>query len=462
MRMAFRLDMEQTQKLIMTPELRQAITVLQLSSLELSEYIEQELLENPLLELDTGDVEASVPQKEEELYDIDWQDYFDDISDLGYPRFKQQHLDMNEGRAFEQFFSREASLYDHLWWQLHLALPQGLRRDLGEFIIGNLDENGYLTCGIKEIAQLQQVSETEVWEVLQIIQGFDPPGVGAQSLEECLLIQVKVLGVEDPIINNIIRSYLTDIAQNRLAFIANKLGVTVQRVQTARDFLRTLDPKPGRQFAAVPGGNYIIPDVMVEKVGNDYVVIVNDVATPRLIISPHYRRILNLHEAGEQARVYIESKLNSARWLIKSIEQRRLTLYKIAETIVEYQRDFFDEGIRFLKPLTLRQIAQAVGVHESTVSRATSNKYIQTHRGVYPLRFFFASGVENISGTSTSSQSIKQMLKELIGQEKECAPYSDQKLADLLQKQGLMISRRTVAKYRQEMGIPPSNCRKRY
>ncbi|HHW92280.1 MAG TPA: RNA polymerase factor sigma-54 [Firmicutes bacterium] len=462
MRMAFRLNIEQSQRLIMTPELRQAITVLQLSALELSEYIEQELLENPLLEMENGTTDDGAAAGEEEPYDLDWQEYFADTSDLGYINRSAAGGTWNPEYSFEHFLSRESTLYEHLLWQLHLNVKDGPKQQLGEFILGNLDENGYLTCSPAELARLQGVTEGEVREVLEIIKTFDPPGVGAADLKECLLLQVKALDIEYPLLELLINSYLPDLAQGRLMRVAGELGVSVQEIQAAGDILRTLDPKPGRRFGPVPQGTYIVPDVVVEKVGDDYVIIVSDVTSPRLTINSNYRNILQARDAEDQARAYIESKLNSARWLIKSIEQRRITVYKIVETLVQFQRDFFDRGVRYLKPLTLKQVAEVVGVHESTVSRATSNKFIQTPRGVFPLRFFFASGVENTEGSSTSSESIKRMLQELLEREEPSKPYSDQKLADILRERGIMISRRTVAKYRHDLGIPPSNCRRRY
>lgn len=463
MRMAFRLNIEQSQRLVMTPELRQAITVLQLSALELSEYIEQELLENPLLEMENGTAaEDGAAAREEEPYDLDWQEYFADTSDLGYIGRGTAESSSHSDYSFEHFLSRESTLYEHLLWQLHLNVKDGPRRQLGEFILGNLDENGYLTCPPAEIARLQGVTEGEVREVLEIIKTFDPPGVGAEDLKECLLLQVKALEIDYPLLEIIINSYLPDLAQGRLMRVAGELGVSVQEIQAAGDFIRTLDPKPGRRFGPVPEGNYIVPDVIVEKVGDEYVIIVSDVSSPRLTINSNYRNILQARDAGDQARAYIKSKLNSARWLIKSIEQRRLTVYKIVETLVQFQRDFFDRGVRYLKPLTLKEVADAVGVHKSPVSRATSNKFIQTPRGVFPLRFFFASGVENTEGSSTSSESIKKMLEEIVEGEDPSKPYSDQKLADILRERGIMISRRTVAKYRNDLGIPPSNCRRRY
>ena len=463
MQMAFRLNIEQTQKLIMTPELRQAIMILQLSALELSEYIDQELLENPLLEMEADSSAEKVDDmEEEEPYDIDWQEYFADSSDLGYTGRGSGFSRQSSQYSFEHYYTRELTLCEHLLGQFHLQTEEGSQRRLGEFILGNLDEHGYLTCSIVEIARLQQVPVEEVVAVLEIIRSLDPPGIGAEDLEECLLLQARALGVGDRLVEKIIKFHLPDLARGRLSRVAAELDVTVQEVQAAADFIRTLDPKPGRKYGLAPEGNYIIPDVAVEKVGDDYVIVVSDATSPRLTINNHYRQILRNRVAEDKARSYIESKLNSARWLIKSIEQRRMTVYKIVEALLEFQRDFFDRGVGFLRPLTLREVADAVGVHESTVSRATSNKYMQTPRGLFPFRFFFASGVENARGSTTSSESIKEMLREFIEDEETDKPYSDQKLTDILRGRGIMISRRTVAKYRQDMGILPSTCRRRY
>lgn len=461
MKMAYRLQMEQAQKLIMTPELRQAIMVLQFATLDLHQYIQQQCLENPVLEWDENPEEETLAEGDPGTAELDWLEYFDDGSDLGMPR---QKLVPEEGRPglWEQHLSRSSSLYEHLQWQLRLALESEYWRSLGELLLGSLDDHGYLACSLQELAHWQGVSPDDLELALALIQEFDPPGVGARDVTECLLLQLNYLDVEDPLLEKVISSHLPDLAQGKLEKVAAQLDASPQQVQAARDFIRTLDPKPGRQFGSAHQGQYIVADAVVQEIQEDLVVLVNDAAAPRLTINPYYHRLLRATEMGDQTRTYIEKKLTSARWLLKSIEQRRLTLQRIVETVVEFQRDFFRLGVHHLQPLTLREVAESVELHESTVSRATSNKYLQTPRGVYPLRFFFASGVGNSRGAATSSQSIKRLLQELIDAEDKSSPLSDQSAAKALNDQGIMISRRTVAKYRRGLGILPAVCRKRF
>lgn len=471
MRMGFGLNVEQTQKLIMTPELRQAITILQLSSLELESYIEQQLQENPLLELrddlpETPGERAEVPDPGEngqgDEYDIDWREYFHDSSDLGLPR-QEKNRDKEE-YTFENFVSRPPTLGEHLTFQLQLANVDAKGLDIGEYIIGNIDHNGYLQVSPEDMAEHLQVSLTEVLDILKLIQTFDPPGVGARTLQECLMLQVQQKGLRDELLEQVIKRYLMDVGKGKYSQLAQVLGVSVQEIQRVADIIKTLDPKPGRNFFSPNDNRYIIPDVVLEKVNEEYVILVNDTTSmPRLAINPAYRAVLgeeNSHDA--KTKRYVESKLNAAAWLIRSIEQRRLTLYKVANCLVELQRDFLDHGIKYLKPLNLRKVAEMVGLHESTVSRATSNKYIQTPQGVFEMKFFFSSGLGSASGNMVSAQSIKKMLQELIESEDPSQPINDQRISEIFAERGIKISRRTVAKYRDELGIPPIRKRKRY
>lgn len=469
------LVLEQTQTLIMTPELRQAITILQLGALELAQYIEQQIMENPVLELEDAEepeepsLEASVSvesagrtESEDRTIEPEWLEYFDDSSDTGYVRSR----DDDERPSFEAFVSAAPTLHEHLLLQLHVLPLSGERLAIGEYLVGNIDDNGYLYCDLDETARIFGTSCREVVKVLEIIQGFDPPGVGARSIEECLLIQLRPFsGPVADLAREIVLRYLEDLGNNKYKRIAEALGVTVLDVQDAADLIRTLDPKPGRWFGGRERTRYIIPDVTVRKVGGEYVVIMNDNAFPRLFISPYYKRLLSSgcpeSPVGADTKKFIENKIHSALWFLKSIEQRRLTLYRVVETMVHLQRDFFDRGLKHLRPMTLRQVASIVGVHESTVSRAVANKFVQTPHGVFELRFFFASGVETQDG-GLSSESIKKMIQDLVSKEDSREPLSDQAIADSLNSKGIAICRRTVAKYRQEAGIPPSRLRKRY
>lgn len=463
MQASFGLTLSQTQKLVMTPELRQAITILQLSALELDEYIEQELLENPLLDI-SEDISKSyenlekVPKKDSDT--IDWEEYFQDCSDMDFLRFPKEKKEDEIG--FENFVSSTPSLQDHLMMQLHLCSISRLEYKIGEFLIGNLDKRGYLTISIEETAELLKVPREEVEKVLKLIQTFEPAGVGARNLVECLLIQVEQREIKAPKIKEFIEKHLKDLAEARYSKIAESLGISLSEVQHLKDIVLTLDPKPGRNFSSVNDTQYIVPDAIVEKVDDDYVVIMNDSISPRLSINSYYRSLLYSESREPGISKFLSQRLDSALWLIKSIEQRRITLQKVITNIINVQREFLDYGIAYLKPLTMKQIAERVGIHESTVSRAISGKYVQTPRGVFELKFFFKNGLENANGSSTSSESIKKMIKELVGSEDPYNPLSDQKITDDLKKKGIVISRRTVAKYREEMGIPSSAKRRRY
>jgi RNA polymerase sigma-54 factor len=465
------LNLEQTQKLNLTPELRQSITVLQLSSLELNRYIEQQLQENPLLELredepeknvepaDKGKLAEAVEDKKE--YDLDWELYFQDSSDLGLAR-QGRRWDQPE-YSYENYLTQPPTLADHLLSQLFLSPCTLQDRAIAEYLIGNMDDKGYIRATLDETAARLKVCESDAARVLQLLQSFDPPGVGARNLAECLLIQVKHLGIKNKIVKELIENHLEDLAGGKISRIAGELGTTVQAVQKAADILKTLDPKPGRNFASHNDNRYIIPDIVLEKVEGEYIILVNDVLLPRLMINSTYRSVLSQGKnCDQETRRFVECKLNAAAWLIRSIEQRRLTLYKVAECLVEMQRGFLDRGIKYLKPLNLKMVAEKVGMHESTISRATSNKYIQTPQGVFEMRHFFSTGLNNATGSTTSSECIKKMLQEMIAGEDCMLPLNDQKISELFGQKGINISRRTVAKYRGELNIPAIGKRKRY
>lgn len=466
MQMNYSLTLSQTQKLLMTPELRQAITILQLSSLELCDYIEQELLNNPLLDKEEDEYTAfsedgmRVDEGKTNEDTIEWEEYLQDYFDWDFLRFPKERKE--EETSFENFVSANQTLQEYLLMQLRLAAADKKIFKIGEFLIGNLDKNGYLAVSVQEAARILRVREEEVEEALKVVQTLDPPGVGARNLQECLLIQVEQKGIKDPNLYELIKHHLKDLAEARYTRIAEKLNVPLSKVQELKDIVLSLDPKPARNFSSANEIQYVIPDAVIEKVGNEYVVIMNDSVTPRLSINPYYRSLLMSEDKESLTSKFLTRKLEAALWLIKSLEQRRMTLYKVIKAIVEVQREFLDKGISGLKPLTLKQIADVVGVHESTVSRAISGKYVQTPRGVFELKFFFQNGLENENGSSTCAETIKKMLKEMISNEDPYNPLSDQMIADDLKKKGIRISRRTVAKYREQLGIPSSAKRKRY
>ncbi|MDW7675296.1 MAG: RNA polymerase factor sigma-54 [Bacillota bacterium] len=466
MKMGFGLSLEQTQKLIMTPELRQAITVLQLSALELADYVEQELLENPLLEIKDDDqereekLEQKEAQQEGEKFDIDWQEYFND-RDLGY--VGKGVKEVNEEFSYENFLTKSPTLQEHLLFQFSLMVKSQQDQKIGEFLIGNLNDHGYLCMKLSEAAEYFSLPEKKIEQVLKKVQALDPPGIGARNLQECLLLQLEHQNMKTPTLEKLVTCHLEDLAAGRWAKVANSFGITPLELQAQADIIKTLDPKPGRKFTSSNDVRYITPDIVVEKVEGHYVVMVNDTTTPRLEISNAYKTMLNKNGTDADAKEFVEAKLNSAVWLIRSIEQRRLTLYKVADTIVQLQREFLDYGVKHLKPMTLKRIADIIGMHESTVSRATSNKYIQTPQGVFELKFFFSSGLEsNSGGEKTSSESIKRMIEELVHGEDATIPLSDQKISDYLKTRGIKVSRRTVAKYRDELNIPNTAQRKRF
>lgn len=461
MKMSYTLNLQQTQKLIMTPELRQAIAILQMGALDLNDYIEDELAANPLLE-SRDEPQDDLPQGEDQqgidsTDVVDWVDYFSDSSDIGYiPRWQDE-----DRSPLDHFVPRGPTLNEYLLDQLYLAVFTDKEREIGEFLIGNIDENGYLRCTLSDTSEHTGCSLEQAEAVLDVIQSFDPVGVGSRDLKECLLIQMDYLGAENETARRIIDSYLEDLAAGRYTRIAEETGCSVHEVQEAADLIRTLDPKPGRRFPGPNDTSYVVPDIVVERVCGEYVVIMNDSMLPRLSINPYYRRLLHEKRDAETRR-FLENRFNSALWLLKSIEQRRLTLYRVMESIVKLQREFFDYGTRYLKPMTLRQVADMIGVHESTVSRAVANKYVQTPHGVYEMKSFFNSGVSSAGGGGVSSRAIKKMLEEMITSEDPTRPLSDQRIANLFARRGISISRRTITKYREELGISSSARRKRY
>ncbi|MGI6227067.1 MAG: RNA polymerase factor sigma-54 [Peptococcales bacterium] len=462
MKLGFQLNMSQTQKLIMTPELRQAINILQLSTLDLNNYIQEQLLENPLLEMhdDTSTNNELSDQGEKldegEKFDIEWQEYFQDKSDLGYPQENKEYV------PFEQYISRTPSLEDFLMEQLLFLKLSEEDLALAQFVIGNLDGWGYFTFPINETAAYLEIQPERLEKVVKIIQTMEPDGIGAKNLPECLMIQLRKKNKLTPLLEKLVTKYLKDIGQGKLAKVATALNIPIEELQANVDILKTLNPKPTSGFNSSQETKFIVPDLLIEKIDQEYIVLVNDNYTPRLVISEIYKSIINNSQADQVTKTFIERKLNNALWLIKSIEQRRITLYRIANALVEIQKDFLDKGEKYLLPLNLKDVAEKVEVHESTVSRAIANKYVQTPQGLYPLKFFFSSGINNQAGKKVSSQVIKKVIEDIILGENPKKPFSDQMLCDLLQKQGFKIARRTVSKYREELGILSAAQRRRY
>ncbi|MBY0086955.1 RNA polymerase factor sigma-54 [Brevibacillus sp. M2.1A] len=457
MNMGLGLFQEQTLKLVMTPELRQAITILQYSAIDLISYLQDQANENPVFDLEVAGEVASA-KAEKPAPEIDWKEIVGNRATGEYGSSKNE----STYNPLDYVQQGAETLYEHLERQLgYVKGFSSLQKQIALFLIGNLDEKGYLEITLEEASARLGAEMLEIEDVLSVLQHFDPVGVASRSLEECLLLQLEHLALDDEKIVQVVRNHLQDLADNRYQRIADKIGCTPQEVQAMADLIRTLNPRPGAAFSSVET-RYVIPDVTVEKVGNDYVVLVNDVAAPRLKINSFYEKMLSQQKSQDEAKQFIHDKLNAAMWLAKSLEQRRLTLMRVTQAILDMQREFFDRGIHYLKPMTQKEIAERVGLHESTISRATSNKYVQTPRGIFELKYFFTSALSTSSGEATSSESVKRRIKALIEQEDRKSPLSDQKLGEMLLTEGIEISRRTVAKYREEMLIPSSAKRKRF
>jgi RNA polymerase sigma-54 factor len=461
------------QKLILTPSLQQAIKLLPMSTLELKDLLNQEMVENPMLEEipteDTQVAEAQTteekppeekkePQRADTWDDADYQYFFGEYLDDGYrPRAPQE---VKELPPIENTLSSSSSLADHLSWQLSLQTDDPVIREIGEAIIGNLDDDGALVASLDELAAMGPWPVEQVEQVLSMVQRFDPVGVAARDLQECLLLQIRHLGLEGTPAERIVTEHLRALQNHQIPEISRKLGMPIEELKTHIEIIRHLDPKPGSRFNPAQS-QYVTPDVYVEKIDDEYVVWLNEDGLPQMRISPTYRRLLDKGaDHGEETRAYVRDKFNAARWLIKSVQQRQNTIYKVARSIVNFQREFLDHGIEHLRPLVLRDVANDIGMHESTVSRVVTNKYMHTPQGVFEMKYFFHSGISSSYGESVSSVTIKQRIKKIIESEDPRKPLSDSKIVSILQREGLVLARRTIAKYREELKIPTSNQRK--
>ena len=471
MKLGYDLTIEQSQKLTMTPELIQAIQILQFNSQELETFVQDELMQNPVLEYDSTAEDRreqevskseSMDKKEAEEADFDLREKvkeaeYDDIS------YKQwEHRKENDEPTFEQFVSKEETLEDYLLLQLTFSKLKGNDMKIGRYMVESIDENGYLTVELSQVAKTFKVSEAHVEKILDVIQTFEPAGVGARTLEECLIIQLASKGLLEDSVEYIILHHLTDIGENKLGKVSKETGLTVAQVQMITDLIRTLEPKPGRRFSSGESVKYVVPDVIVEKVDGEYQIVTNETTIPRLMVSSYYMSLAKRATEDAELSKYLNEKYNSALWLIKSIEQRRQTIYNVVAAVVEHQKEFLDKGPKYLKTLTLKQVAEALNIHESTVSRSINGKYMQTPRGVFEIKYFFSSGVTGGRGEGMSSNSIKTFIKEIVESEDPKNPYSDQDMVEILSQKGIEISRRTVAKYREGMNILSSSKRRRY
>jgi len=453
--------LKQSQRLIITPQIQQGLEILQLPCIELYEYLRVQVESNPLLEMDdslNAVIEDSLADYVEDS-PADWDDYFtdEDYYDNSYI-VKDGH---KNDLYYENLDNYEESLQNYLLSQLIFLDISETDMRIAHYIIENLDDNGYINLSKYEIAEILGIDRQTVSKVLSIIQQLDPPGVAARSLRECLIIQLRRKGLLTSDIQGVILGALRELSENRLNHIAKQFGLSIQRVQEISEIVRQLEPKPGRGFASGNALKYIVPDIIVTKHENEYFVTLNNNVMPVLRINQFYKKLLNMDEADESVTSYVSQKMQEALWLMRCVEQRNITLQKAASAIVEQQKEFFERGIKFLRPLTLKDIANIVGMHESTISRAISGKYMQTSRGLFDMKFFFASGINTVEGKSISSAAIKELITEIITSENPLKPLSDNAITKALNKKGIKISRRTVAKYRDNMAIPSSEKRKK-
>ncbi len=501
--MKLRLDLRLSQKLIMTPQLQQAIKLLQLSRLELQQSLTQHLLENPLLDEVQAEVEeaeaaaaegkieeaATTPAQEtteeagtpeergspEEFSASGWEEYFGSdrrAGDSEYPSSSQ-----DEFPSYEQTVAKATSLEEHLLWQLSLSGLSEREKIIGRLLIGNLDDDGYLRISLAEVIMGTEFTEAEAESVLADVQAFDPTGVGARDLPECLLLQLGHLGknstrslgarpgaLKGAVVEGIILHHLKDLEKKQYAKIAKALSVTVEEVFEATKLIGDLEPKPGRPFTNTQ--NYVIvPDVFVVKNEGEWVVLLNDDGLPRMRISPYYKQLIATGDGGTaETKSYLDEKLRAAQWVIRSIDQRNKTIVKVVTSIVKFQEQFFEHGVEHLKPLVLKQVAEDIGMHESTISRVTANKYMYCPQGMLELKFFFNAGLQRADQPSDmmSSVSVREMIRKMIAEEDSQRPLKDEEIAARLKLQQVLIARRTVAKYRAEDNIPSASQRKRH
>jgi len=472
------LELRLSQKLILTPQLQQSIRLLQLPILELAQNITQELTENPFLEEgmeresdDNRDfLGEDVPQEPvddteaplEKIFGFTTDDYFEergsDGRDLGY--FEDSSDEGNLQAPFERKV-KKTSLYEYLLWQLRLS---NVPKDVGlaaEVIINNLNNDGYLEATIEEVAETAKVDTKTVEEALRVVQGFDPPGVGARNLRECLLLQLRPLKLEGTVVERILTDAFKELEEKRYKQIASKLNVPLKDVLQAVHIIEGLEPRPGRNYSDEEI-LHIVPDVYITESDGRFIITLNDEWIPRIRLSNYYKKLLaDKDKLGPEERRFLEEKMRSAIWLLKSLDQRNRTIYRVTESILKFQEDFFRYGIEHLKPLNLKDVAEDLGMHESTISRVTSNKYLQCPQGLFSFRFFFSNTLPSGKG-NISSTLVKNYIRELISNEDPAKPLNDSEIVKLLRKHSIRVARRTVAKYREEMKIPPHNKRKRW
>ncbi len=483
MAMELRQQVKMAQTLRMTPQLQHAIKLLQLSRMELIAEVRQEMVENPVLEELNDDYESTGhadeiqheqrPKESDKVSEvkadgsdadqIDWEKYVESYSSSSMPSNSYQGLNTEDYPSLEQTLSTSVSLVEHLMVQLRLSEASTIEEQVGTLIIGNLNEAGLLTnVTLEELANEAGTDLDTAESALKIVQSFDPLGIAARDLQECLRIQARKLHPKDNLLMTLIEDHIPNLERKSYSKIAREMGIPIERVTATARVLSTLEPRPGREYhLAEP--QYITPDIYIYKVGDEYVPVLNEDGMPKLRISNFYRKELARKKAsGEKDEVqeYIQDKLRGALWLIRSIHTRQSTIVSVTESIIKFQRDFFDHGVEHLKPLVLRDIADDIERSESTVSRVTTNKYVHTPRGIFELKYFFNSSITNLGGEDLASEAVKAKIRDIISKEDEKKPFSDSKIAEMLAADEIDIARRTVAKYRESMGILSSTMRK--
>lgn len=497
MELNFRNDLytELSQKLTLTPEMIQSLNILQYSRGELVDYIYDMMMENPVIELEDPDyiIQQSASEshndasENSETYDYDsdydsdgvgqelgdsadreWnaEDWYNYAENMGYDDdnyYGRNTYDTQDSDRYDYMVADDMTLEENLLNQVEMTGAPYMKRAAAAYIIQTLDDNGYMTCSVNDIADELGISPDEVQEALELVWTFEPAGVGARNLAECLELQLKAIDRYTDQIGEILREHLEDIAMNRLSAVSKAVGISVYKVQDIADLLRSLEPKPGRMFAAPQSTNYIIPDVTVENNNGVLTASINSRSSPKVIIRNEYRKMLHDAEKNSSVAAFLSGRFNTAMWLVRSIEQRNETITKVTQAIADHQNEFFIKGKSAIKPLTMKEIADEVGIHESTVSRAVNGKYMQSPQGVYELRYFFSgtSRFTAANGESASSESIKMMISSMVESEDKTIPLSDRSIAEAIMITGVEISRRTVAKYREELGILSSSMRRR-
>lgn len=482
-----------SQQLVMTPQLQQAIKLLQLNRMELQEVVTQEMMENPILEevaeLPEGETQPTAeinepnsdpeaeqrrdeeaflkPKDQEEQLvagkdDFNWESYVEEFNTSSSSAPSMREIN-DELPSFENVLTKTTSLEEHLAWQLSMVALTESEKKLGELIIGNLSDDGYLNANLEDLARESAIEFEDAEEILKIVQNFDPVGVGSRNLQECLSLQAKFMNPRQPLVEQIIDHHLGDLERKNYSAIAKTLSIPLEKVIEATKLILEFEPKPGRSFHT-SDTQYITPDIYVYKVGDEFVIVLNEDGMPKLRISPYYKNILASAQKDQNkiTKEYVQDKLRSAVWLIRSIHNRQKTIYKVTEAIVRRQRDFFDKGVQFLKPMILKDVANDIGMHESTISRVTTNKFVHTPVGIFELKYFFNSSINAADGSdSLASEAVKEKIRQMIQKEDPKNPLSDQKIVELLRSENIDIARRTVAKYRDMLGILSSGKRKK-